>query len=226
VFKYPINAGATLTTADPIFTTTINTTNGSAVIRVPITNQIGQDQVCVATGVPANAIVRAIAPSGTAGYFDVTLSEAATATASNVDAQFTTQAGKITLWQHEIGVDEIKETQVNAIDSFFETSDLGWVGGGPAQTAPVGDNFWLHLERVEPDFVQQEQMYLQVIGRPYAQKADQVSDPYYFDPDTGKIDMREQRRELRLRFGSNTQGGDYQMGRVLLSANVGDVRGY
>jgi hypothetical protein len=130
------------------------------------------------------------------------------------------------LWQHEIGVDEIKETQVNAIDSFFETSDLGWVGGGPAQTAPVGDNFWLHLERVEPDFVQQEQMYLQVIGRPYAQKADQVSDPYYFDPDTGKIDMREQRRELRLRFGSNTQGGDYQMGRVLLSANVGDVRGY
>lgn len=226
VFKYPINAGATLTTADPVFTTTINTTNGSAVIQVPITNQIGQDQVCVATGVPANAIVRTIAPSGTSGYYDVTLSLAASATASGVAAQFTTQAGKITLWQHEYGVDEIKETQVDAIDSYFETSDLGWVGGGPAQTAPIGENYWLHLERVEPDFVQQGEMYLQVIGRPYAQEADKVSDPYYFDPDTGKIDMREQRRELRLRFGSNTQGGDYQMGRVLLSANVGDVRGY
>lgn len=226
VFKYPINAGATVTTADPIFSTTINTTNGSAVIQVPITNQIGQDQVCVATGVPENAIVRTIAPSGTAGYYNVTLSLEATATATGVAAQFTTQAGKITLWQHEFGVDEIKETQVDAIDSYFETSDLGWVGGGPAQTAPIGENYWLHLERIEPDFVQQGEMYVQVIGRPYAQEADKVSDPYYFDPDTGKIDMREQRRELRLRFGSNTQGGDYQMGRVLLNANVGDVRGY
>lgn len=69
-------------------------------------------------------------------------------------------------------------------------------------------------------------MSLQVIGRPYAQKEDKVSDPYFFDPDTGKIDMREQRRELRLRFTSNVTGGDYQMGRVLLNANVGDVRGY
>lgn len=90
----------------------------------------------------------------------------------------------------------------------------------------VGDNFWLHLERVEPDFVQSGEMSLQVIGRPYAQKEDEISDPYFFDSDTGKIDMREQRRELRLRFTSNVAGGDYQMGRVLLNANVGDVRGY
>jgi hypothetical protein len=38
--------------------------------------------------------------------------------------------------------------------------------------------------------------------------------------------MREQRRELRLRFTSNVQNGDYQMGRVLLNVNMGDVRGY
>ena len=88
------------------------------------------------------------------------------------------------------------------------------------------ENFWIHLERVEPDFVQEGEMYLQVVGRPYAQSEDKVSDPYYFDPNTGKIDMREQRRELRLKFGSNVVDGDYQMGRVLLNANVGDVRGY
>jgi len=38
--------------------------------------------------------------------------------------------------------------------------------------------------------------------------------------------MREQRRELRLRFISNVAGGDYQLGRVLLDADSGDTRPY
>ena len=84
----------------------------------------------------------------------------------------------------------------------------------------------MHLERVEPDFVQSGTMSLQVVGRPFAQKDDVISDPYYFEPDTGKIDMREQRREARLRFVSNVSGGDYQLGRIIISADIGDVRGY
>ena len=67
---------------------------------------------------------------------------------------------------------------------------------------------------------------MQIVGRPYAQSDDLVSQPYYFQPNTNKIDLREQRRELRLRFTSNVQGGNYQMGRVLLNADAGDVRGY
>ena len=90
--------------------------------------------------------------------------------------------------------------------------------------SPVGDNFQLHLERMEPDFIQSGEMTFQVTGRPFAQAEDVTSAPYPFDPDTRKIDLREQRRELRLIFTSNTQGGDYQLGRVLLHANVGDVR--
>jgi hypothetical protein len=38
--------------------------------------------------------------------------------------------------------------------------------------------------------------------------------------------MREQRRELRLLFRSDVQGGNYQMGRVIISADFGDVRGF
>jgi hypothetical protein len=37
--------------------------------------------------------------------------------------------------------------------------------------------------------------------------------------------MREQRREMRLNFASNTVGGNYQLGNVLLSADIGDERG-
>lgn len=226
VFRYPIAAGTDLSTAETIFETTIDITNGSAVIEVPMNNQIAVQQEIVAAGVPNNARVLLIEPSTTPNYFTVTLSVPCTATDTGVAARFTTVPNRTTLWQHEIGTDEVNGSEVVAIESFFETSDLGWVGGGPPQTTPVGENFWLHLERVEPDFVQSGTMSMQVVGRPYAQSEDLVSAPYYFEPSTNKIDLREQRRELRLRFTSNIQGGDYQMGRVLLNADAGDVRGY
>lgn len=230
VFRYPINAGSELTTAEIIFTSEITTTSGNADIEMPISNQIATGQAIVASGVPAGALVVAIVPSATPNYYTVTMSENATAT-DTVTADFTTVAGKITLWQHEVGVDEVRNTQVDAIESFFETSDLGWVGGGPAQSSlptqgGVGDNVWLHLERVEPDFIQDGTMAMYVTGRPYAQADDQVTGPYLFEPGTHKIDLREQRRELRLKFVSNVVGGNYQMGKVLLNADTGDVRGY
>jgi hypothetical protein len=88
----------------------------------------------------------------------------------------------------------------------------------------VGDNVWLRLERVEPDFIQSGEMELYVTGRPFAQSEDYTSGPFPFNPDTGKIDLREQRRELRLKFVSNVAGGNYQLGKILLDADVGDVR--
>jgi hypothetical protein len=133
---------------------------------------------------------------------------------------------QVTLWQHEVGKDAVAFTNVLAIESFFETSDLGWVAGGPAQPSPIGENRWLRVERVEPDFIQEENMDLYVTGRPYAQEQDKTSTAYTFEPNTGKIDMREQRRELRLKFVSNTVGGDYQLGKVIVNADLGDVRGY
>jgi hypothetical protein len=90
----------------------------------------------------------------------------------------------------------------------------------------VGQNNWLDLERLEPDFLQIGDMELYITGRPYAQVEDVTAGPYTFLPGTGKIDLREQRRELRLKFRSDVQGGDYQMGRVIVSADFGDVRGY
>ena len=69
-------------------------------------------------------------------------------------------------------------------------------------------------------------MELYITGRPFAQSEDITTGPYLFNPNTGKIDLREQRRELRLKFVSNVQGGNYETGRILLNANVGDVRPY
>ena len=132
--------------------------------------------------------------------------------------------GKYTIWQHEKGVNQIYLTNVNAIRSMFETCNLGLVTGGPGNPQIVGDNLWARIDRVEPDFVQEGEMNVVVTGKGYANDDDIESAPYVFDGTTLKVDMREQRRELRLRFESNTQNGNYQMGKILISVEGGDVR--
>lgn len=132
--------------------------------------------------------------------------------------------GKYTIWQHEKGVNQIYLTNVNAIRSMFETCNLGLVTGGPGNPQLVGDNLWARIDRVEPDFVQEGEMTVTVTGKGYANDEDIASQPYPFDSTTLKIDMREQRRELRLKFQSNTENGNYQMGKVLISVEGGDVR--
>lgn len=155
----------------------------------------------------------------------ITMTKNATSTSTET-ITFKTQSGLIDLWQHEYGVDEVRGQVQNAVESYFETSDLGWVAGGPSEPAMTGLNNWVRVERIEPDFLQSGEMEVYVTGRPYADEQDATSQAYTFQPGTGKVDMREQRRELRLIFRSDVQGGDYQMGRVLVSADIGDVRGY
>ena len=134
-------------------------------------------------------------------------------------------AGKYTLWQHETGVDAVYLKNVDAIQSYFETFSVGTLGGLVGTQQQPGDNLWTRIERIEPDFVQTGEMSVVVTGEGYADDTPVDSAPYPFLPTTLKIDMREQRREMRLRFESNTAGGTYQTGRILLSLTTGDVRG-
>ena len=132
--------------------------------------------------------------------------------------------GKYTLWQHESGADEVYLTNVNAIQSYFETANLGTLGGLVGSSDQPGDNLWTRIERVEPDFIQVGDMTVTVTGRGYADDVDVESPPFPFKPTTLKVDMREQRREMRLRFESNVYNGDYQTGKILLSLTTGDIR--
>jgi len=155
----------------------------------------------------------------------IQMSAASTGTGS-VSLTFSIPANLIAMYQHEIGTDEINGQNVRSIPSSFETNDLSWLGGGPSQPTADGQNRWIRLERIEPDFLQEGEMTCIVTGRPFAQGEDKESGPYVFGPNTGKIDMREQRRELRLKFISDVAGGNYQLGKLLLDAEIGDVRPY
>lgn len=128
------------------------------------------------------------------------------------------------IFADEYGVNAIADGQVLSIPSHFETCDFGFPTGGAAGEQPTGEDYWTRLTRVEPDFVQKGQMNLIVRGREFAQAPELDSSQYVFYPDTGKIDMREQRRQVTLRFESNVVDGDYHMGRVLLHTERGDIR--
>jgi hypothetical protein len=132
-------------------------------------------------------------------------------------------SGKFNIWLHETGVDQNINGTLTAIDSYIETSDIAWVGTGP-DTQNQNIDRWVDLYRVEPDFIQSGDMNLIVKGREYARSDSVDSAPYLFSSDTIKIDLREQRRQMNLRFESNVIGGDYYMGRVLMVARIGDKR--
>jgi len=125
------------------------------------------------------------------------------------------------VWRHEVGLDSVEGTFVNPILSKFETSDI-------SLAVMNNQNRKLKISAIEPDFVQKGDMTVTVTGRANARAKNEDSNVVTFPenaeelPSKQIVMMKEQRRELRLKFQSNTLGGDYQMGQVLLHVEPGD----
>ena len=177
-------------------------------------------QILSGTNVPDQMVITALG-TGTGGTGTYTVNNP---TSTSVASTTMTAQSNI-IWQHETGTNQVYLTNNDAIYSSFETCVLGSLNGLVGSTQGPGENNWTRCERIEPDFVQTGNMNVIVTGKGYADDIDNPSSPYSFTPSTLKIDMREQRREMRLRFESNTFNGDYQMGKIVLSVEIGDVRG-
>jgi len=136
--------------------------------------------------------------------------------------------GGYSIWQHEQSVNETSGVRENAIESSFTTCDLSWLAGNPSTHAePIGINRRLHIRRVEPDFVQSGTLNMTVLGKKYANGPEEDSGPIPFGPDTDnidKIDTRIEHREARLKFESNEIDGNYELGRILMTVELGDER--
>jgi hypothetical protein len=151
-------------------------------------------------------------------------------TENNVDTDIrTTQTGDIRVlfetdnykfWQHEYGVDAIDVNYINAIESYFETSDI-------SALIAQGKNKSMRCELMEPDFVQQGDMQVQITGRANSRSKEVVGDQKTFvanptTPYEQVVYFKDIRREMRFRFLSNTIGGDYQMGQVIAHLEEAD----
>lgn len=123
------------------------------------------------------------------------------------------------VWIHEQGVDNIDGQSVLPIQSYFETADMS--------SLPQGKNEYLRITEIEPDFIQNGAMTVQITGRANARAPEVYSSEFTFpesatEPYQQIVMLKEQRRELRARFESNTIGGDYQMGQIIAHVDTGD----
>jgi len=133
--------------------------------------------------------------------------------------------GGFNIWQHEFGINEIALNGEFAVYSSITTSDISWLTGNPSQDALQGVNLRMHLRRVEPNFLQTGTMAMTILGRKFPSgTSTEDSGPYYFNQETGKIDLRVEHRLVRLKFESNEIDGNYEMGRNLITAEFGDQR--
>jgi hypothetical protein len=141
----------------------------------------------------------------------------------NGDQRVVTPEEGYLVWQHEHDVNEIDGQFITAVPSYFETADMSLL-------VPQGGskNKWIRVESIEPDFVQSEDMTVQLTGRANA-KALEVPGPVRTIfavptiPYEQVVSFKEARRELRFKFTSNTINGNYQMGQVI--AHVGEADG-
>lgn len=133
-------------------------------------------------------------------------------------------SGNYGLYQHEVGNNAVVGDNETAIYSSFTTQNFGLPTGGVGDSQN-GANRWTRVTRVEPDFLQVGDMECAVLGYEYAQSAPEPETSYSFSPEDGKIDMREQRRHVLLRFESNVLNGYYEAGKVIIHTEPGDNRG-
>lgn len=125
------------------------------------------------------------------------------------------------VWVHEQLTDEYDGPNIRPIRSWFETADLSRL----VQGADEG----LRINTIEPDFVQVGEMSVQITGRANARAPEIISTEKIFPQEASNpyeqiVMLKEQRRELRVRFESNEVYGDYQMGQIVAHFESGDRR--
>jgi hypothetical protein len=123
------------------------------------------------------------------------------------------------VWVQEQLTDEYDGSNIRPIQSYFETGDLS--------ALVSGKNEYIRITTIEPDFVQNGPMTVQVTGRANARAPEIFGTTFEF-PETADLPyeqivmLKEQRRELRVRFESNALYGDYQMGQIIGHISTGD----
>lgn len=156
-----------------------------------------------------------------AGYYDVTFSHPImTGVTENDDT------GGTSIWQHEIGVDEVSgaTATAKAIRSSFTTNEFSLIlPTGPGQ---LGGTEQLSFALLEPDFNQVGDLRLDIYSRSSARAstfASPPTSPYTIGPapttaEPDGITFRWTQRLTAFKITSNEVGGDYFVGAPLIHA--------
>jgi len=138
--------------------------------------------------------------------------------------QYPVWAYNVSSYLHEYYWDSIEGETLSAIKSYFTTNNFGYITGGLYKNAQMVDSGWTRLTRIEPDFIQEGEMTLDVLHKEFPNSPEVTKNSYTFSSSDAKIDPRDQIRIGSLKFTSNVAGGHYEMGVPLLHIEPGDVR--
>lgn len=125
--------------------------------------------------------------------------------------------GFYNVWTHEYGWDKETPESKTIIKSSFTTKDF--MAGKDGQS-----DVQLRSRRIEPDIDQMGDMNVYVLTRAFANGVITSHGPYSFSKLTPHIDLSCQGRISRYVFESNTLGGWFQVGDIIVDIDGGDVR--
>ena len=131
--------------------------------------------------------------------------------------------GEFDLWQHETGMDRVRGGDTQPIPSHFETAEISLA------TQDNAVDKALSVAVIEPDFVQSGDLELTIRGRANSRTSIRDSSQKTIPesastPDEQIVRLKEHRRLMSFKFGSNTLGGDYQAGESLAHIQPDDGR--
>jgi hypothetical protein len=137
------------------------------------------------------------------------------------------------LWEHETGYDEINGIYQNAINSYFTTAPITAFNSQPPSDATTS------LQQLEPDIVQTGAMQLNVLKQNNANSPVYAGSSVTINPvPTGAntssgaslsalnqiVPLKDTAKILRIQVQSNVLGGNYQMGKSMLTMQVDGKR--
>jgi hypothetical protein len=129
-----------------------------------------------------------------------------------------------TLYQQEYGWDKIIGQDVSAVKSSMTSCNFGFAIGGPIDNVPKTLDMMTRLQRYERDFNQTGDIVLDVIVKSFAQDPDVVSNTYTLSDTSSFQDMVDQGRIIKLKITSDSLGGFFEEGQIMLKMEPGDDR--
>lgn len=226
------NATTILSHTGSTITLTRNTTGVASATTLSFTsmttgfvnNNVVTGSTSGATGTAVRVLTNSINVTGVTGIFQSgeTITGLAGATAKLQSAPESQTL--VAQYQQEFGWDKTVDSSTVAIPSSFTSQNFGFAIGGPFADTEQTANVMTRIVRLEPDFNQTGTMQLDVIGRSFAQDDDQVINTYTLVQGDSFQNMGDQARIMKLKFTSNTLGGFYEQGQIMVDIEPGDER--
>lgn len=129
-----------------------------------------------------------------------------------------------TTYQHEFGKDKIVGGEISPVIASVTSKAFGLAIGAPFAETQITDDTMTMVARFEPDFKPTGDLEFTLNGKSYANDTFRELETVVSSPTEPFVEFRSQERILTIQVETNTIGGDFQQGQVMIAVEPGDER--